>query len=67
MNYAITIHGPIPEGTAKRLWRDVDKAKGNLLVLMEEAFIFGDADDATINKLAYEAGKTGYLVEVERG
>ena len=67
MNFMITIHGALPEGIADRLWRHVEFARCNLTVLDKNAYIYGDCDDKTINKLAVEAGRTGYYVEVERG
>lgn len=67
MNFMITIHGPLPDNWANRLWTHVEKANSNLTVLDKSAYIYGNCDDRTINQLAVEAGKTGYLVEVERG
>lgn len=67
MNFLITINGQLPEGIADKLWRKVEPTKANLTVLDRHAYIYGDCDDSTINKLAVEAGRTGYYVEVERG
>ena len=67
MNYLITIYGSLPEQVGDRLWRKCERVKANLTVLDQKAYIYGDADDKTINMLAVEAGKTGYMVEVERG
>lgn len=67
MKYMITIHGALPDGIADRLWRQVEWAGSNLTVLEKSAYIYGDCDDKTINKLAVEAGRSGYYVEVERG
>lgn len=67
MNFIITITGQLPDGVADKLWREVEPTKSNLTVLDKHAYIYGDCDDATINKLAVAAGRTGYYVEVERG
>ena len=67
MRYIITINGELPDGIAEKLWKKVEPTKGNLTVLDKHAYIYGDSDDRTINRLAVEAGKTGYYVEVERG
>lgn len=67
MIFLITINGELPNGIADRLWREVEPTKSNLTVLGKHAYIYGDCDDATINKLAIAAGKTGYSIEVERG
>ena len=68
MDFSITITGTISEEAARRLWHDHIKPVGaNIIVLPGESFIFGNNDDETINRLAFEAGKTGCLVEVERG
>ena len=67
MNFIITITGELPEGIANRLWTKIKPTGANFTVLDKHAYIYGDCDDATINKLAVEAARTGYLVEVERG
>ena len=67
MNFIITIAGQLPDGIADKLWREVEPTKSNLTVLDKHAYIYGDCDDTTINKLAIAAGRTGYYVEVERG
>lgn len=67
MRFIITINGGLPEGIADRLWREVEWTGSNLTVLDKHAYIYGDCDERTINRLAVEAGRIGYYVEIERG
>lgn len=67
MKFLITIHGPVPEGLADRIWREIEWAGVNFTVLDRSAYIYGNCDEITINRLAIEAGRTGQFIEVERG
>ncbi len=67
MKFLITIHGPVPEGIADRIWRQIEWAGVNFTVLDKSAFIYGNCEERVINQIAVEAGRTGHFVEVERG
>lgn len=67
MQFCITIHGALPEGIADRLWRQIEWTKSNLIVLDENAYIYGDCDEAVIDKIVAKAERTGYPIEVDRG
>lgn len=67
MDFIITIAGQLPNSVADKLWREVEPTKSNLIVLDKHAYIYGDCDDTTIDKLVTAASKTGCYVKVERG
>lgn len=67
MKYIITIQGALPDSIADRLWQKVEAAGQNLTVLERSAYIYGNAEEFIVNRLAVEAAKFGYPVDVDRG
>lgn len=67
MKYIITIQGALPDSIADRLWQKVEADGQNLTVLERSAYIYGNAEEFIVNRLAKEAAKFGYPVDVERG
>lgn len=67
MKFLITIHGPVPDGIADRIWRQIEWTGSNFTVLGKSAYIYGDCEKGSIDQIIIEAKRTGQPIEVERG
>ena len=63
MKYWFTIKEALPEETAQNIWKNIVSYKTNMTVLFDKAYVYGDADKATISLIDRYLSKTGFAIE----
>lgn len=65
-HFLILIDGVPPVEVANKFWVEIARYEVNFLVLDRQCFIYGDADDKTVDILLEKAKRFGYAVNLER-
>lgn len=65
--FIISIDGTPPVEVANKFWVEISRYNVNFMVLEHNCYIYGDADDKTIDILHNKSKSFGFPVVIERG
>ena len=63
VKYWFIIKGSVPEEVGRKLWDKLAPLGANLTLLFDKAYVYGDAEQYIIQRIAVILVDTGYPVE----
>lgn len=63
VKYWFTINDPVSEEEGRKLWDKLAPLGANLTILLDKAYVYGDAEQYIIQRIAVMLVNTGHTVE----